>query len=107
VALLPSGLELMHRAHHGVEDFSASAYDRYVEHLPQALFVGEDMPHATVIANDIGFLAFYAPDANILDPLGLGSIEPVLLQRSHQKVDPYFMQMWASQKGAQLCYPAY
>jgi hypothetical protein len=60
------------------------------------------MPRATVIANDIGFLAFYAEDAKILDPLGLGSVEPVRLQRAHQKMNPGFMQQWGETEGATL-----
>jgi hypothetical protein len=102
VALLPTGLELLHRAHHGWSDIAASVHDRYVEHLPQALFVQQNMPNAAVIANDIGFLAFYANQSTILDPLGLGSIEPVQLQRAHLKMSPEFMQQWGAQDGAQL-----
>ena len=96
VALLPTALELFHRAHHGWSDIAASIHDRYVEHLPQALFVSTQMPHDVVIANDIGFLAFYAGDAKILDPLGLGSIEPVRLERAHQSMNPAFMQQWGA-----------
>lgn len=102
VAALPLGLELLYRAHHGLSDISASIHDRYVEHLSQAQFVGADMPRETVIANDIGFLAFYAPEAKILDPLGLGSIEPVRLLRAHQPMDPSFMQRWGAKEGARL-----
>jgi len=102
VAVLPTGLELVHRAHHGWSDIAASLHDRYVEHLPQALFVAQEMPHSVVIANDIGFLAFYAGESKILDPLGLGSVEPVRLQRAHQKVTPEFMQQWGARDKAQL-----
>ena len=102
VALLPTALELFHRAHHGWSDIAASIHDRYVEHLPQALFVRTEMPHDVVIANDIGFLAFYAGDTKILDPLGLGSIEPVRLERAHQPMNPAFMQQWGTKDGAQL-----
>jgi hypothetical protein len=77
-------------------------HDRYVEHLPQALFVRDDLPHDTVIANDIGFLAFYAGQAKILDPLGLGSLEPVRLQQAHGTMNPQFMRGWADRDGAQL-----
>jgi hypothetical protein len=100
VALLPAGIQLMHRAHHGYSDIAASLHDRYVEHLSQALFVSQDEPHAVVIANDIGFLAFYAGETKILDPLGLGSIEPVLQQRAHREIDPVFMQQWGAKSGA-------
>jgi hypothetical protein len=102
VALLPAGLDLLHRAHHGWSDFSASLHDRYVEHLPQALFVEQQMPHAVVLANDIGFLAFYADQAQVLDPLGLGSIEPVRLQQEHTNISPGFVAQWAAQQHAQL-----
>jgi len=102
VAVLPLGLELLHRAHHGYSDVAASIHDRYVEHLSQAQFVGVNMPHDAVIANDIGFLAFYAPDAKILDPLGLGSIEPVRLLRAHQPMDPAYMQQWGAKEDAKL-----
>ena len=102
VAVLPLGLELLHRAHHGYSDVTASIHDRYVEHLSQAQFVGANLPHDAVIANDIGFLAFYAPDAKILDPLGLGSIEPVRLLRAHQPMDPAYMQQWGVKEDAKL-----
>jgi hypothetical protein len=102
VALLPIGLSLVHRAHHGWSDVAASIRDRYVEHLPQALFVEKEMPHAVVVAYDIGFLAFYASEANILDPLGLGSAEPVRLERSHQHISPGFIEHWAEEKKARL-----
>ena len=102
VSLLPSCYALLQRAHHGWSDIAVSIHDRYVEHLPQALFVEQAMPHAAVIANDIGFLAFYADDIQILDPLGLGSIEPVELTRHHEKVSPQFMHQWGAQQHAQL-----
>jgi hypothetical protein len=102
VAALPLGLELLHRAHHGYSDVAASIHDRYVEHLSQAQFVGDAFPNSAVIANDIGFLAFYAPDAKILDPLGLGSIEPVRLLRAHQPMSPAFMQQWGAKENAKL-----
>jgi hypothetical protein len=102
IALLPAALELLHRAHHGWSDIAASIHDRYVEHLSQALFVGQETPHAVVIANDIGFLAFYAPAVQILDPLGLGSIEPVQRNRSHQPMTPQFMQQWGELDKAQF-----
>lgn len=102
LAILPAATDLLHRAHHGWTDVAESMHDRYVEHLPQALFVAQQMPHAAVVANDIGFLAFYAEDAKILDPLGLGSIEPVLLHKEHRKVNPQFVAQWAAADGAKL-----
>jgi len=102
VAVLPIGLELVHRAHHGWSNIAASLHDRYVEHLPQALFVAQEMPQAVVLANDIGFLAYYAGESKILDPLGLGSVEPVRLERAHQKVSPEFMRQWGARDKAQL-----
>ena len=102
VALLPAGVELLHRAHHGWADIAASIHDRYVEHLPQALFVAQQMPHAVVIANDIGFLAYYADQVKILDPLGLGSLEPVVLVRQHRLISPQYVAQWAADRHAQL-----
>ena len=102
VALAPAVLGIFGRIHHGYSDFKASIRDRYVEHLPQALFVEQQMPHAVVLANDIGFLAFYADHARILDPLGLGSIEPVELERQHRSVNPEFIADWTSRMHADL-----
>jgi hypothetical protein len=102
LALLEPFNGIVHRMHHGWSDIAASIHDRYVEHLPQALFVERDMPNAVVIANDIGFLAFYADDAQILDPLGLGSLEPVQLERAHKKMDPEFLARWGARKKADL-----
>ena len=102
IASLPQMLFVVKRAQHGYEDVAVSLHDRYVEHLGQALFVGEAYPHAAVVANDIGFLAFYAPGVKILDPLGLGSVEPVKALCAHQTVNPEFMQAWANREGAQL-----
>ena len=102
VALLPIAAGFVHRAHHGLSDIAASLHDRYEEHLPQALFVGQQMPHAVVIANDIGFLAFYADQAKILDPLGLGSVEPVRLELAGRVMDPEFMRQWSAREDAQL-----
>jgi hypothetical protein len=100
--LLPALPGLTHRAWHGYTDVEVSLHDRYVEHLPQALFVSEAMPHAVVVANDIGFLAYYAADARILDALGLGSIEPVRLQLSGRPMTSAFVHTWAQHEGAQL-----
>jgi hypothetical protein len=102
IALLPTAVQLLHRIHHGWSDVDASIRDRYVEHLPQALFVREEMPEAVVVANDIGFLAYYARSAKILDPQGLGSIEPVRLMLQHASMSPNFMSAWATREGAQL-----
>lgn len=102
VALLPTAFDLVHRAHHGWSDIAASIHDRYVEHLPQALLVEEHMPHAVVLANDIGFLAYYADQAKILDPLGLGSAEPVQLVREHRVISPEYIANWAAAQHAQL-----
>jgi hypothetical protein len=102
VALLEPLIGITHRVHHGWSDVAASIHDRYVEHLPQALFVSEEMPKAVVIANDIGFLAYYAGDAQILDPLGLGSLEPVLLERAHKRIDPEFVARWGAREKASL-----
>jgi hypothetical protein len=102
LASFPQIVLLGRRAQHGYQDVAASLHDRYVEHLGQALFAAQNYPHATIVANDIGFLAFYAPDARILDPLGLGSLEPVQLARKHQSPDPQFMRQWAARNQATL-----
>lgn len=102
VALLPIGLGIVHRAHHGWSDIGASIHDRYVEHLPQALFVEQFMPHAVVLANDIGFLAYYADEVKILDPLGLGSVEPVLLAHEHREISPEYVANWTAAQHAEL-----
>ena len=102
LALLEPLNGIVHRIHHGWSDVAASIHDRYVEHLPQALFVRETMPQTVVVANDIGFLAFYAGDAQILDPLGLGSLEPVQLERAHQKLNATFLAQWGAREKADL-----
>jgi len=100
--LLPVAMDLFHRMHHGWSDVAISIHDRYVEHLPQALFVEETMPHGVVVAHDIGFLAYYADDLRILDPLGLGSLKPVQLKLRHGSLSLGFIDGWAKQEDAQL-----
>jgi len=102
VLMLPVGIDLFHRVHHGWTDVATSMHDRYVEHLPQALMVEETMPHGVVVAVDIGFLAYYADDLRILDPLGLGSLKPVQLKLSHGNRSWGFLDGWARQEKAQL-----
>ena len=102
VVMLPVGMDLFHRIHHGWSDIATSIHDRYVEHLPQALFVEETMPHGVVVAHDIGFLAYYADDLKILDPLGLGSLKPVQLKLSGGSLSLGFIDGWAKQKDATL-----
>ena len=102
VALAPVVVALARRAHDGVTMVAASTHDRYVEHLGQALFVAGAMPRATVLANDIGFLAWYAPGVTILDPLGLGSVEPVERARRHEAITPEFTAEWAAREHARM-----
>jgi hypothetical protein len=102
VALLPIAVGLFHRVHHGWSDVASSIHDRYVAHLPQAIFVSQEMPDSTIIANDIGFLAFYAPHVKILDILGLGSLERVKQERSGVPISPEWVAQWGAREGAQL-----
>ncbi len=102
VALAPVFVGLARRAHDGVTMVAASTHDRYVEHLGQALFVAGAMPQGAVLANDIGFLAWYAPGVTILDPLGLGSVEPVERARRHEAMTPEFTAAWAAREHARV-----
>ena len=102
VALAPVLVGVARRAHDGVTVVAASTHDRYVEHLGQALFVAGAMPRATVLANDIGFLAWYAPEVTILDPLGLGSVEPVERARRHEAMTPESTAAWATREDARM-----
>lgn len=101
IALVPTLHDLIARAHHGYLLPVESAHDRYVEHLPAALFVRDFYRGRPVVANDIGFIAYYG-DASILDPIGLGSIQPVRLIRSGKELTATDMQTWSASQNADL-----
>jgi len=51
-----------------------------VEHVAIAKFVAAYYPDETIAINDLGALAYYT-DARVLDIVGLGDLEPLLIQR--------------------------
>jgi hypothetical protein len=101
IALLPTFQDLFARMHHGFTLPVESAHDRYVEHLSPALFVQNFYKGGTVVANDIGFIGYYG-DVVLLDPIGLGSIEPVRLIKSGKELTAATMQSWAASEDADL-----
>jgi hypothetical protein len=101
IALVPVFHDLIARAHHGYVLPLESVQDRFVEHLSPALFVTDFYRGGTVIANDIGFLSYYG-QAALLDPIGLGSIEPVRLLRSGQQLTSGTMADWAISENADI-----
>jgi hypothetical protein len=51
-----------------------------LEHYEIAQFVNAYYPHGTVVVNDLGAVTYFT-DARVLDIVGLGDIEPLLIAR--------------------------
>lgn len=92
---------LMDRAWTGISKPTQAMHDRYFEHLQPALFVAKNFDHATIVANDIGAMSYYS-DARLLDPVGLGSAEPLLARRKHGQFTADDLNAWAGSKGAKI-----
>jgi len=76
-------------------------HDRYLEHLQPAFFIQRNYAHAVVVASDIGAISYYT-DAKVLDPIGLGSPEPLLEARRDGVFSPGDLNAWALRDGAQV-----
>jgi len=89
------------RAFKGIVDPVEAMHDRYLEHLAPAFFIQRNYAHAVVVASDIGAISYYT-DAKILDPIGLGSPEPLLEARRDGVFSAGDMNAWALRDGAQV-----
>ncbi len=85
--------------------------DRRLEHVAPAAFVARDYEGQTVMVNDLGAIAWFAPQTKPLDVYGLGSNEPIREILSPQGYGAASVEAWARRSGAriavlQLCWPA-
>lgn len=78
-----------------------AAVDRYNEHIQMARFVAESYDHDTIVVDDLGAVAYYS-NARLLDMIGLGSIEPLLVLRQGRPFNAEDMANWAAAKGASI-----
>jgi hypothetical protein len=104
VAVLVAALfypALADRAYKGIVDPVEAMHDRYFEHLQPTFFIQHNYAHAVVVASDIGAISYYT-DAKVLDPIGLGSPEPLLLERKTGTFAPRDLDAWALRDGAQI-----
>ena len=75
--------------------------DRYAEHYQIAEFIHEYYDHATIMADDIGMLAYYT-HAQVLDIIGLGSgARPLALHAGKPFAAPQVFA-WGRQMGAEI-----
>jgi hypothetical protein len=104
VAILVAALfypALADRAFKGIVDPVEAMHDRYLEHLMPAFFLQRNYDHAVVVASDIGAISYYT-DARVLDPIGLGSPEPLLENRRDGVFSSGDLNAWALRDGAQV-----
>jgi hypothetical protein len=104
VAVLVAALfypALADRAYKGVVDPVEAMHDRYFEHLQPAFFIQHSYAHSVVVASDIGAISYYT-DAKVLDPIGLGSPEPLLEVKRDGVFSPGDLDAWALRDGAQV-----
>jgi hypothetical protein len=89
------------RAWKGIVYPAQAMHDRFLEHLQPALFIAKNYDHATVVANDIGAISYFS-HARVLDPVGLGSVEPHLAVRQKHAFTADDLAAWSKQDGAQI-----
>ena len=76
--------------------------DRRVQHLAPALFVKANYPGETIMVNDIGAVAWFAPQSQALDVFGLGDNEPLRLSFSPGGYDSAALRDWALRANARI-----
>lgn len=78
-----------------------ASIDRYTEHIQMARFMAQFYPDDTIVANDIGAIAYYT-NARILDVAGLGSAEPIRALKSGHSMSANEVAAWASMQHASI-----
>ena len=96
--LLPS---LARRINVGSVVTVKAAVDRYNEHIQMARFAATSYDHDTIVVDDLGAVAYYS-NARLLDMIGLGSVEPLLMLRQGRPFNVDDMARWATEKDASI-----
>ncbi len=85
---------LFWRAISGIFRGPLCSVDRFNEHVQIARFLHSFYDHDSVVVNDIGAVSYYS-DSHLLDPIGLGSGLPVLIeQRLHRPLNAAELSRW-------------
>lgn len=79
----------------------AGAKHTWVEHVAIAQFVGTYYPAETIAINDLGALAYYT-DADVVDIIGLGDLEPLLVQRRTHRYTRDDVREWVGSHHARI-----
>jgi len=79
----------------------AGAKYTFIEHVAIARFVGTVYPTETIAINDLGALAYYT-DADIVDIIGLGDLEPLLIQRRTHRYTSDDVREWVGPHHARI-----
>ena len=91
---------LLWRAISGIFRGPLCSVDRFNEHVQIARFLHSFYDHDTVVVNDIGAVSYYS-DSRLLDPIGLGSALPVLIQqRLHRPLNAAELSRWTAAEHA-------
>jgi hypothetical protein len=91
------------RAVLALRDLPIAVRSRYLDHIQHARFIERYYPHATIVINDIGAVAFFT-QARILDAYGLSSLEPIAYRTSlgDREYTQEDLANWAKQEGAEI-----
>ncbi len=88
------------RAISGIFRGPLCSVDRFHEHIQIARFLHSFYDHDTVVVNDIGAVSYYS-ESHLLDPIGLGSGLPVLIeQRLHRPLNAGELSRWTAAEHA-------
>ena len=79
----------------------AGAKHTWVEHVAIAQFVATHYPTETIAINDLGALAYYT-EADVVDIIGLGDLEPLLIQRRTHRYTREDVHEWVGAHHARI-----
>ena len=83
-------------------DVAWAMADRRLEHIAPAEFLDRFYPDKTIMASDVGAVAWFAPTTTVLDIFGLGSNEPVRRLMSPAGYHANDVSEWAARSGARI-----
>ena len=91
-----------YRTAYSTFDVARAMADRRLEHIAPAEFLDRFYAGKTIMASDVGAVAWFAPTTTVLDIFGLGSNEPVrrLMSRAGYHSDD--VSEWAVKSGARI-----
>ncbi len=89
------------RARLGIIETVWGGADREIEHVVPAEWVGDHLRGETVVANDIGALAYYG-EGRVLDLVGLASREPLAAGQDGGPFTASDVEAWAEREDARL-----